>query len=73
MDTKNIKRISILLITALILTFSGKHLMIISEVNTLFDGLMVMLFFLSFFPFISLVAVYFYKFIKSLRQIKISL
>ena len=70
MDSKNIKRISILLITALILTFSGKHLMIISEVNTLFDGLMVMLFFLSFFPFISLVAVYFFKLYKSLLHLK---
>ena len=70
MDSKNIKRISILLVTAFILIFSGKHLMIISQVNTLFDGLMVMLFFLSVFPFISLVAVYFFKLYKSVLHIK---
>ncbi|WP_157691888.1 hypothetical protein [Polaribacter sp. KT25b] len=71
MDTKTIKIVSIILITSIILFFSGKHLMIISEVNTLYDGLMVMLFFLSLFPFLSLSAVLFFKILKSFSRIKL--
>jgi hypothetical protein len=71
MDTKTIKLVSILFITSIIIFFTGKHLMVISEVNTLYDGLMVMLFFLSLFPFLSLFAVFLFKALKSFSRIKL--
>ena len=72
MDAKNIKRIIILLVTSFVIHFSGKHLLKISEVNTLYDGFMVMLFFLSVFPFLSISAVYVFKLFRSIAKIKIS-
>lgn len=71
MQTKTLKIVSILLITSIIIFFTGKHLMIISEVNTLYDGFMVMLFFLSLFPFLSLMGVFLFKALKSFSRIKL--
>lgn len=70
MYKKNIKLVFILLIASIILIFSGKHLLVISEVNTLFDGLMVMIFFLSLFPFLSLFSIILNKVFKSISHIK---
>lgn len=57
MNTKTIKIVLILLIATVVLIFSGKHLLLINDVETLFDGLMVMFFFISLFPFLSLLSV----------------
>jgi hypothetical protein len=70
MSKKNIKLLFILLIASIILIFSGKHLLFISEVNTLFDGLMVMIFFLSLFPFLSLFSIILNKVFKSVSHVK---
>ncbi|MFT7442638.1 MAG: hypothetical protein ACI9Q3_001012 [Maribacter sp.] len=70
MSKKNIKLVFILLIASIILIFSGKHLLVISEVNTLFDGLMVMIFFLSLFPFLSLFSIILNKVFKSISHVK---
>lgn len=70
MSKKNIKLVFILLIASIILIFSGKHLLVISEVNTLFDGLMVMIFFLSLFPFLSLFSIILNKVFKSVSHVK---
>jgi hypothetical protein len=70
MSKKNIKLVFILLIASIILIFSGKHLLVISEVNTLFDGLMVMVFFLSLFPFLSLFSIILNKVFKSVSHAK---
>jgi hypothetical protein len=70
MYKKNIKLIFILLIASIILIFSGKHLLVISEVNTLFEGLMVMIFFLSLFPFLSLFSIILNKVFKSVSHVK---
>ena len=52
MKANNIKRILIVLICSLGLYSSGNYLMEMSYIETLFDGLNVMVFFTSFFPFL---------------------
>ena len=52
MKANNIKRIIIVLICSLGLYSSGNYLMEMSYIDTLFDGLNVMIFFTSFFPFL---------------------
>ena len=52
MKANNIKRIIIVLICSLGLYSSGNYLMEMSYIDTLFDGLNVMVFFTSFFPFL---------------------
>jgi hypothetical protein len=70
MYIKTLKIVFIFLIATSILIFSGKHLLIISEVDTLFDGLMVMVFFLSLFPFLSLFSVVLNKVFKGFSHAK---
>jgi hypothetical protein len=70
MNTKTIKIVLILLIATVVLIFSGKHLLLISDVETLFDGLMVMLFFISLFPFLSLLSVVLNKIFKVFSHAK---
>jgi hypothetical protein len=52
MKANNIKRIIIVLICSLGLYSSGNYLMEMSYIDTLFDGLNVMVFFTCFFPFL---------------------
>ena len=52
MKANNIKRLIIVLICSLGLYSSGNYLMEMSYIDTLFDGLNVMVFFTSFFPFL---------------------
>ena len=52
MKANNIKRLIIVLICSLGLYSSGNYLMEMSYIDTLFDGLNVMIFFTSFFPFL---------------------
>jgi len=52
MKANNIKRIIIVLICSLGLYSSGNYLMEMSYIETLFDGLNVMVFFTCFFPFL---------------------
>jgi hypothetical protein len=52
MKANNIKRIIIVLICSLGLYSSGNYLMEMSYIDTLFDGLNVMIFFTCFFPFL---------------------
>ncbi|MFY9243618.1 MAG: hypothetical protein WAO74_11380 [Polaribacter sp.] len=58
MDKDTIRQLFVLLITSVILYFSGNHLMSIGNLNSIFDGLVVMIFFFAFFPFLSLSLVF---------------
>jgi len=52
MKTNNIKQIVIVLICAVGLNYSGNYILKMSYIDTLLDGLNVMIFFTCFFPFL---------------------
>lgn len=58
MDKDTIRQFFILVITTLVLYFSGNYLMTIGKLSSLLDGLVVMAFFFSLFPFLSLCFVF---------------
>lgn len=52
MNENSIKQLVIVLISTIGLYTSGNHLVEMSYINTLLDGLNVMIFFTCFFPFL---------------------
>ena len=58
MDKDTIRQLFVLFITSVILYFTGNHLVSIGNLNSLLDGLVVMIFFFSLFPFLSLSLVF---------------
>ena len=54
MKTNYLKQLLIVLICLIGLNASGKYLVEMSHIETLFDGLNVMIFFACFFPFLVL-------------------
>lgn len=55
MDKNAIKPLFVLVFTALVLYFSGNHLLAIGKIRTFQDGVAVISFFLCFFPFVSMI------------------
>ena len=66
MDRDTIKQVFMLAISTVVLYFAGLYLMSIGNLKSLFDGLIVMIFFFAFFPFLSLVTMLSIKFFKGL-------
>lgn len=66
MDRDTIKQVFMLAISTVVLYFTGLYLMSIGNLKSLFDGLIVMVFFFAFFPFLSLVTMLSIKFFKGL-------
>lgn len=58
MDKDTIRQLFVLFVTAAIVYFAGNHLMSIGNLKSLTDGLVVMIFFFSLFPFLSLSLVF---------------
>lgn len=58
MDKDSIRQLLVLFVTFAILYFAGNHLMSIRNLTSLFDGLVVLVFFFSLFPFLSLSIVF---------------
>ncbi|WP_155810463.1 hypothetical protein [Polaribacter sp. Hel_I_88] len=69
MKANNIKRILIVLICSLGLYSSGNYLIGMSYIDTLFDGLNVMVFFTSFFPFLIVTVALTRDFLRSLSRL----
>ena len=69
MDKYTIRQLLLLLITSVILLFTGNHLTTIGKLNSLSDGLVVMVFFTCFFPFLSLTLVFIGRLFKSLIRL----
>ena len=55
MDKDTIRQVFMLVVSSIILYFSGLYLMSIGNLKSLLDGLVVMIFFFAFFPFLSIV------------------
>ncbi len=70
MDKHTIKQVLILVVTSVLLYFCGSYLTTIGEIKNLFDGLVVMIFFFSLFPFLSLFTIFIIRFLKSLLSFK---
>lgn len=70
MDKDTIKQVFILAVTSLLLYFSGLHLTSIGELTSLFDGLIVMIFFFSLFPFLSLFTIFVIRILKSVLSFR---
>ena len=68
MKTNNIKQIVIVLICAVGLNYSGNYLLKMSYIDTLLDGLNVMIFFTCFFPFLIVTFSLISKFFKSISR-----
>tara|TARA_R110002126_G_scaffold208042_1_gene354985 strand:- start:30 stop:248 length:219 start_codon:yes stop_codon:yes gene_type:complete len=69
MKTNNIKQIIIVLICATGLNFSGNYLLEMSYIDTLLDGLNVMIFFTCFFPFLIVTFALISKFFRSISKV----
>lgn len=54
MDKDTIRQVFMLVVSSIILYFSGLYLMSIGNLKSLLDGLVVMIFFFAFFPFLSI-------------------
>jgi hypothetical protein len=54
MDKYTIKQVFMLVISSIIIYFSGLYLMSIGSIQSLVDGLIVMIFFFAVFPFLSI-------------------
>ncbi|MBU3012174.1 hypothetical protein KO506_12225 [Polaribacter vadi] len=65
MDKDTIRQVFLLAISSIALYFSGLHLMSIGKIKSLEDGLIVMIFFFSVFPFLSLLTMLTIKLLKS--------
>lgn len=64
MDKDTIRQVFMLAISSVILYFSGLYLMSIGNLKSLLDGLVVMIFFFAFFPFLSILTMLTGKFLK---------
>jgi len=69
MKTNNIKRIFIVLICAAGLYSSSTYIAEMSYLNTLLDGFNVMLFFISFFPFLIVSIALIREFFRSITRV----
>ena len=69
MKTNDVKQIIIVLICAIGLNYSGNYLLKMSYIDTLLDGLNVMVFFTCFFPFLILTLALIRKFFKSISRV----
>ena len=64
MDKNTIRQVFMLVISSTTLFFSGFYLMSIGNLKSYMDGLVVMIFFFAFFPFLSVVTMLTGKFLK---------
>lgn len=69
MKTNYTKQLLIVLICSIGLYASGNYLVKMSSINTLLDGLIVMIFFLCVFPFLIISTVLIRKIFKSISVI----
>ncbi|PQJ74738.1 hypothetical protein BTO13_05470 [Polaribacter gangjinensis] len=70
MDKDTMKQVFMLVVTSVLLYFCGSYLTTIGELKSLFDGLVVMIFFFSLFPFLSLFTIFVIRFLKSLLSFR---
>lgn len=64
MEKDTIRQVFMLAVSTIVLYFSGLYLMNIGNLKSLFDGLIVMIFFFAIFPFLSLITMLSIKFLK---------
>lgn len=64
MDKDTIRQVVMLVFSSITLYFSGFYLMSIGNLKSLFDGLIIMIFFFAFFPFLSIFTMLSIKFLK---------
>lgn len=64
MDKDTIRQVFMLVVSTVILYFSGFYLMSIGNLKSLLDGLVVMVFFFAFFPFLSIITMLSIKVLK---------
>jgi hypothetical protein len=65
MKTNTLKQLALFIICSISLYLSGINLINMSSIKSLLDGLNVMIFFTSFFPFLFLLIALFSKIFKS--------
>lgn len=70
MDKDTIRQVFMLVISALVLYFAGLYVLSIGNLKSLFDGLIVMVFFFAVFPFLSLITMLSIKLLKALLGAK---
>ena len=70
MDKDTIRQVFMLVISALVLYFAGLYVLSIGNLKSLFDGLIVMVFFFAVFPFLSLITMLSIKLLKALLGTK---
>ena len=70
MDKDTMKQVFMLVVTSVLLYFCGSYLTTIGELKNLFDGLVVMIFFFSLFPFLSLFTIFLIRILKSLLSFR---
>lgn len=70
MDRNTIKQVILLVISSAVLYLSGLYLMSIGNLKSIFDGIIVMIFFFAVFPFISILSILSIKAIKAFINIK---
>jgi hypothetical protein len=64
MDKDTIRQVFMLVVSSIVLYFSGFYLMSIGNLKSLFDGLIVMIFFFAVFPFLSILTMLSVKVLK---------
>jgi len=69
MNKNIINQTLVVLVTSVILYFSGFHLVSMQGIKNIFDGFIVMIFFINFFPFLVNFIRLAYKFIQSLSNL----
>jgi hypothetical protein len=70
MEKDTIRQVIMLVVSSIILYFSGIYLMSIGNLKSLFDGFIVMIFFFAIFPFLSLLTMLSIKFLKVFLSVK---
>lgn len=70
MDKNTIRQVFLLVVSSVVLYFSGIYLISIGNLKSLIDGLIVMIFFFAIFPFLSLLTMLSIKFLKSFLSVR---
>ena len=70
MAKHTIRQVLLLAFTAIILYYSGIHLMSLGTIKNLYDGFMVMIFFIALFPFLGNSVSLVVKFFKSILNFR---
>lgn len=70
MDKDTIRQVILLVITAIVLYFSGLYIFSIGNLKSLEEGFIVMIFFFAFFPFLSVLTKLTFKVFKLLARTK---